>query len=51
MTLNSSDLIEFEELVQDFIKGKFPQIKEDRQIENQINNTQTGDLKSYLGRG
>jgi hypothetical protein len=37
--------------VQDFIKGEFPQIKEDRQIENQINNTQSSDLKSFLERG
>jgi hypothetical protein len=39
------------ELVHDFIKGKFPQITEDRQIENLINNTQSNGLKSFLEGG
>jgi intergrase/recombinase len=39
------------ELVHDFIKGKFPQITEDRQIENLINNTQSNGLKSILEGG
>ena len=39
------------EIVHDFIKGKFPQITEDRQIENLINNTQSNGLKSILEGG
>jgi hypothetical protein len=36
------------EMVHDFIKGKFPQITEDRQIDNLITNTQSNCLKSVL---
>src|SRR5215203_1022744 len=39
------------EMVHDFIKGKFPQITEDRQIDNLINNTQSNSLKSVLDGG
>ena len=35
-------------MVHDFIKGKFPQITEDRQIDNLITNTQSNCLKSVL---
>jgi hypothetical protein len=39
------------EMVHDFIKGKFPQITEDRQIDNLITNTQSNCLKSVLEGG
>ena len=39
------------EMVHDFIKGKFPQITEDRQIDNLIANTQSNCLKSILEGG
>src|SRR5215211_6538043 len=39
------------EMVHDFVKGKFPQITEDRQIDNLINNTQSNSLKSVLDGG
>jgi hypothetical protein len=38
-------------MVHDFVKGKFPQITEDRQIDNLINNTQSNSLKSILDGG
>jgi hypothetical protein len=34
------------ELVHDFIAGKFPQITEDRQIDNLVSNTQSNGQKS-----
>ena len=39
------------ELVHDFIAGKFPQITEDRQIENLVSNTQSNGQKSVLEGG
>jgi intergrase/recombinase len=38
-------------MVHDFVKGKFPQITEDRQIDNLIYNTQSNSLKSVLDGG
>ena len=38
-------------MVHDFIRGKFPQITEDRQIDNLIDNTQSNGLKSVLEGG
>ena len=39
------------EMVHDFIRGKFPQITEERQIDNLIDNTQSNGLKSVLEGG
>ena len=39
------------EMVHDFIRGKFPQITEDRQIDNLIDNTQSNGLKSVFEGG
>src|SRR5215208_2523005 len=39
------------ELVHDFIAGKFPQITEDRQIDNLVSNTQSNGQKSVLEGG
>ena len=38
-------------MVHDFIKGQFPKVTEDRQIDNLFHNQQTGGLKSLLEGG